>query len=128
MEKLFATIVLAAFFGVILKIVAYRLKIPAIVPLLIGGVMLGPYGANLIQPQVLGAGLPLIISVCIGIILFEGGLSLDVRGFDKSSKIIGRLLSIGVFVTWITTAIMAGLLLEFSYGYYINYFIHFLHT
>jgi NhaP-type Na+/H+ or K+/H+ antiporter len=114
MEKLFGTIILAAFFGVVFKILAYRLKIPAIVPLLIGGISLGPYGVNIVQPEYLGNGLPLIISVCIGIILFEGGLTLDTQGFTMSRKIIGKLLSLGVIITWIGTALIAWLLLDYS--------------
>ncbi len=117
MENIFATIVLAAFFGILLKIVAYRLKIPAILPLLVGGIILGPYGFNVIQPAYLNNGLPIIISVCIGIILFESGLSLDVKGFHSSPKVIGKLLSLGVFITWIGIATMAWLMLDFSYGY-----------
>jgi NhaP-type Na+/H+ or K+/H+ antiporter len=114
MEKLFGTIILAAFFGVVLKIFAYRLKIPAIVPLLLGGILLGPYGLNTIQPEYLGNGLPLIISVCIGIILFEGGLTLDTQGFTSSRKIIGKLLSLGVIITWTGTALIAWLLLDYT--------------
>lgn len=117
MENIFGTLVLAAFFGVVLKIIAYRVKIPAIIPLLIGGILLGPYGINLIRPEYLGNGLPLIISVCIGIILFEGGLSLEVQGFSTSRKVIGRLLSLGVIITWFTVALMAKLMLGFSFGY-----------
>lgn len=117
MEKLFGTIVLAAFFGVIFKILAYRLKIPAIVPLLIGGIALGPYGVNIVHPEFLGNGLPLIISVCIGIILFEGGLALDTQDFSSSKKVIGRLLSLGVIITWFGTALIAKLLLGVSINF-----------
>ena len=117
MEKFFETIILAAFFGAILKIIAHRIRIPAIIPLLLGGILLGPYVLNIIKPSNIGEGFRFVVSVSIGIILFEGALSLEAKGYKRSPSIIRKLLTIGVIITWITTAVMAKLLLNFSISY-----------
>ena len=46
----------------------------AIVLLLFGGVALGPEGLGIVQPSSLGSFLPVIVSLAVGLILFEGGL------------------------------------------------------
>lgn len=81
-------------------VAARRLGLPAIVLLLVGGLALGPSGAGLVQPSDLGYGLGPVVSLCVGLILFEGGLNLDLSGFRTAPAVIRRLLSIGVIVTW----------------------------
>lgn len=99
-----STIIFTGFFGVCLLILSRHLKVPAIAPLLIGGVLFGPEFLGLINTEVLGTGLKLIISICVAVILFEGGLTLDMNGYKKGQKVIWRLLTIGVTVTWIGSA------------------------
>jgi len=117
LEIFFRTLIIAAFAGAILKIIAYRLRIPAIITLLIGGIVLGPEVANVIDPTTLDEGLKFIVSICIGIILFEGGLSLEIQGYKKAPNLIRKLLSLGVLITWLLTALAARFLLGYSYGF-----------
>ena len=90
---------LAISIGVILLAIAKKLNIPGIVLLLVGGFVLGPSGLALVNPEALGSGLTVIASISIGIILFEGGLTLDLKGYTEASSVIKRLLSVGVIVT-----------------------------
>jgi NhaP-type Na+/H+ or K+/H+ antiporter/mannitol/fructose-specific phosphotransferase system IIA component (Ntr-type) len=99
------TVIVAMFAGVSLSVIARHLRIPAIAPLLIGGVVLGPQFLGLVNTGMLGDGLKVIISICVAIILFEGGLTLDMAGFRKSGGVITRLLTLGVLVTWLGTAV-----------------------
>lgn len=99
-----ATFALAIFLGVLLSVLARKVRVPAIVPLLIGGVMLGPEGIGLIQPTSLGDGLPKIVSLCVAIILFEGGMTLEPGGFKQARIVLVRLLTVGVLITWLGTA------------------------
>ena len=109
------TIVTAMFAGVMLIVIARKLGIPAIVVLLFGGVALGPavwdglFGVPApVRPDELGqsaSGLLVIVSLSIGLILFEGGLTLDVTGYRSAPRVIKRLLTIGVLVTWVGTAL-----------------------
>ena len=72
-----STFAAAIVFGTLLVILSHRLKLSAIVLLLVGGVVLGPHALGLVHPEALGEGLKTIITVAVGLILFEGGLTLD---------------------------------------------------
>lgn len=109
-----STLVLAIFTGVCLFIVARYIRVPAIVLLLVGGIVLGPEFLGLIHPSSLGDGLRIIISICVAIILFEGGLTLNPKGWQKTPRIIWRLLTLGVLVTWLGTTGLIYLLFDFS--------------
>ena len=75
-------------FGIVAQWVAWRLKLPAILPLILIGLLLGPVstlytedGAKLIEPiwngnagLFPGDSLYYFVSLAISIILFEGGL------------------------------------------------------
>ncbi|MFN3198172.1 MAG: cation:proton antiporter [Bradymonadia bacterium] len=103
-HALLITAVSALAGGVLLMVAARRLGLPAIVLLLVGGLALGPFGAGLVQPEALGYGLSPVVSLCVGLILFEGGLNLDIAGFRAAPAVIRRLLTIGVLVTWMGVA------------------------
>ena len=108
------TIALALFFGAGLFVLANHVAVPAIVPLLIGGILLGPEGIGLINTVVLGDMLRIIISICVAIVLFEGGLTLHPEGFRKASGVITKLLTVGVLATWLLTALAVYLIFGHS--------------
>jgi len=94
--------------GSLLTVAARRFAVPAIVLLLLGGMLLGPeiWGDHaLLQPESLGDGLFVFVSMAVGLILFEGGLTLDLSGYRAAPAMIKRLLTIGVIITWFGTAI-----------------------
>jgi NhaP-type Na+/H+ or K+/H+ antiporter/mannitol/fructose-specific phosphotransferase system IIA component (Ntr-type) len=90
------------------------LHLPTIVLLLLGGFALGPEGLDLLQPNTLGEFLPMIVSLAVGLILFEGGLTLDLKEFKQTSTVIKRLLTVGVLITWIGAALTAYLVFDIS--------------
>jgi len=86
--------------GVACQWVAWRLRLPAILPLLIAGVVLGP-GLGLLNPDLfLGELLFPVISLGVAIILFEGSLTLRFSDVRSVKGIILNLTTIGVLVTW----------------------------
>lgn len=93
--------------GALLVVAARKLNLPAIVVLLLGGFALGPAVLGYVNPEAIGDGLRVIVSLSVGLILFEGGLTLDVRGYKEVPAMIKRLLSIGVITTWSLTAAAA---------------------
>jgi NhaP-type Na+/H+ or K+/H+ antiporter/mannitol/fructose-specific phosphotransferase system IIA component (Ntr-type) len=111
------TISLAIGAGILLTVIARRLNMPTIVLLLLGGLLLGPEGLNWVQPDTLGDILPLIVSMAIGIILFEGGLTLSLRDYAHANTMIRRLLSVGVLVTWFGGAITIWLIFDFPFPF-----------
>ena len=104
MHDAILTLSLSASIGVVLVVAAQRLMLPAIVLLLIGGIVLGPEGLGLVRPDKLGHGLEIVASLAISVILFEGGLTLDLDGYRKSPVAIRRMLTIGPLITWLGTS------------------------
>ncbi|HET6564519.1 MAG TPA: sodium:proton antiporter [Xanthomonadales bacterium] len=86
--------------GVVCQWLAWRMRIAAILPLLLVGLLLGP-GMGVLDPdQFLGDLLFPIVSLGVAIILFEGSLTLRFSDIQNVTGIIRNLTSIGVLVTW----------------------------
>jgi len=100
--------------GCLLTVFSRRLHLPTIVLLLLGGFALGPEGLNLLHPNQLGEFLPMIVSLAVGLILFEGGLTLDIKDFSHTSTVIKRLLTVGVLITWLGAALTAYLVFDIA--------------
>ncbi len=93
------TLVLALAAGVVAQSVARHIHVPGIVLLLVAGAGLGPDGLAWIQPRSLGEGLFAIVSLAVAIILFEGGLNLDISRLRREQTPIRRLVTVGAFIT-----------------------------
>lgn len=92
---------------------AWRVNLPSILLLLIVGFIAGP-GLHLIDPDV-DVGKELLfplVSLAVAIILFEGGLSLQLRELKSVGSIALRLVSVGVLVTWVLATLFAWLLTD----------------
>ncbi|CAI8278923.1 MAG: K(+)/H(+) antiporter NhaP2 [Opitutia bacterium UBA7350] len=111
------TLCLAVGGGCLLTVLSRRLHLPTIVLLLCGGFALGPEGLNLLRPDALGHFLPVLVSLAVALILFEGGLTLDLKEFTQTSTVIQRLLSVGVVITWFGSALSAFVFLDTSPSY-----------
>ncbi|ACY16759.1 cation:proton antiporter [Haliangium ochraceum] len=106
---------LAAALGVTMVSLAVRLKIPSIALLLLTGILVGPSVLGILQPDALGSGLQFVVGMAVAVILFEGGLTLDLEGARRSPIVIRRMLTVGVLITWLGTALAAWWLLELSF-------------
>ena len=91
---------------------SWRIKLPAILPLLLSGLLLGSV-AGLIQPKQLFGDLLLPgVSLAVSIILFEGALTLrfsEIRGLEKTVR---RLVTWGALITWGVVTLSAWGLLD----------------
>ena len=65
---------------------AWRLNLPAIVLMLIAGVLLGPVFGIFDPDRDIGALKGPMISIAVAIILFEGGLTLNFRSLNDAAK------------------------------------------
>jgi NhaP-type Na+/H+ or K+/H+ antiporter/Trk K+ transport system NAD-binding subunit len=107
METILTTFVAAVALGIAGQIIAERFQLPAIMPLLVLGILFGPFGLALVHPEALGNALEALIHLGVAIILFEGGLSLDPQRLSRVGSAVGNLLTIGVAVTGVGSAAAA---------------------
>ncbi|MEM1252849.1 MAG: cation:proton antiporter [Cyanobacteria bacterium P01_H01_bin.21] len=92
-------IVLAVLAGITAQVIAEYLRLPSIIFLLSLGVLLGPDILGVIEPKVLGTGLEVIVSLCVALILFEGGLNLELKELGQVSGSLRNLITLGTFIT-----------------------------
>ncbi|MBE9061791.1 sodium:proton antiporter [cf. Phormidesmis sp. LEGE 11477] len=109
-------IVLTVLAGIAAQVIAAYLKVPSIILLLIFGIALGTDGLSWIAPQTLGVGLEVIVSLCVALILFEGGLSLELKEIGKVSGSLRNLITIGTFITLVGGGMAAHWLAEFPWS------------
>ncbi len=100
-------------FGVGAQLLASRIQIPAILLLLLGGVLVGPV-LEIVQPdELLGDLLFPAVSLAVGILLFEGGLGLRWAELQHHGRgPIIRLITVGVLVTWAIGGVAAYFLVD----------------
>ncbi|AGC76363.1 sodium/proton antiporter (CPA1 family) [Nonlabens dokdonensis] len=101
--------------GILAQWMAWRFKIPAILPLIIIGLLVGPIStlytedaSKIIEPMWNGSAglfpgdsLFYFVSLAISIILFEGGLTLKREEILNTGPVIGKLISVAVLITFI---------------------------
>ena len=107
------TLVLVIGIGTTAQIFADRLKIPATGPLLIAGLLFGEAGIGLIQPDELGYVLRVVIKASVAIVVFEGGMLLDVRELKHASRAVMGLVTVGLLIT----ALLSGTLAHPFFGW-----------
>lgn len=105
---------LVLFLGVGAQWLAWRTRLPAIV-LLLGfgfalGIAVGP-PEQYVGPEAL---LP-VVSLAVGVILFEGGLSLQLKEVKETRAVVLRLVTVGLLVTWGASTVAAHWLMGFSW-------------
>jgi len=78
----------------------WKFRLPAILPLLLCGLLLGP-GLNILNPdEIFGDLLFPIISLGVAVILFEGALTLNFKEIKDHSRMVTNLVTIGAVITW----------------------------
>jgi NhaP-type Na+/H+ or K+/H+ antiporter len=105
------TVAVAIAAGVIAQTVALHLRVPGIVVLLGAGVLLGPDMAGLVNPEALGGALLTLVGFAVAVILFEGGMNLELRRLKRESRAIQQLVIVGGLVSLAGAAITAHLVL-----------------
>ena len=100
--------------GIAAQWLAWWLRLPSILLLLLGGLLVGPV-LGLVHPdEMLGDLFFPVVSLCVAIILFEGGMSLRLAEFRRVGRVVRNLVTLGVFVTWALASAAAHYLLDLS--------------
>ncbi|WP_404384611.1 cation:proton antiporter [Caenispirillum salinarum] len=106
-EGLVLKIALILVLGVGAQWAAWRYQIPAIVLLAVVGLIAGPATGVLQPAQDFGPLLQPAIGVAVAVILFEGGMSLNLGSLRGSAKAVRRLIVFGAPLGWFFGAVAA---------------------
>ncbi len=116
--------------GILAQWVAWKFKIPAILPLILIGLLVGPIAATYLSEDGTkwiepiwngkkglfpGEGLYYFVSLAISIILFEGGLTLKRAEIRNVGPVITKLITLGSAVTFFGAGALAYFVFELSW-------------
>jgi CPA1 family monovalent cation:H+ antiporter len=106
-------VVLSAIFvaGFACQWIAWRLKLPSILFLLLTGIFAGPVMGWLDPEALLGDLLTPVVSIAVAIILYEGSLTLKLSEIRGHGAVVRNLVTIGVAITWLVATLAAHLVL-----------------
>ncbi len=102
--------------GMAARWIAWELRLPSILLLLLAGIVAGPVTGWLRPDELFGEAFVPLVSISVGVILFEGGLSLSFRELRDSGNIVRNLVTIGALTTWVITATGAYLILRMDFA------------
>ncbi|MBT8136256.1 MAG: cation:proton antiporter [Gammaproteobacteria bacterium] len=86
--------------GVGAQWIAWRTHLPAIILLAVAGLLAGPVFGVIDPSAEFGSKLPSVISLCVAIILFEGGLNLQLHELKVAAAGVRRLVYAGAPLAW----------------------------
>jgi NhaP-type Na+/H+ or K+/H+ antiporter len=89
------------------QLLAYKIKLPAILPLLIAGIIVGPVTGIINADLLFGDLLFPIVSLSVAIILFEGSLTLKFKDLSGHGSMVRNLCTVGALITWVIAAPVA---------------------
>ena len=99
------------------QVLASRLRIPAIIVLLPAGFVAGALTTDVDPQRLLGPAFEPLVSLSVAVILYDAGLSLDMRKLKgHTRKVVIRLIVLGVVITTALAAAVAAPLLGMSRG------------
>ncbi len=114
-EHALAAISIVLLVGIGCQWIAWRAKMPAILFLLLSGIIAGPLTHWLNPDALFGNLLFPFISLSVAVILFEGSLTLRFRDIRGLEKVIRNMITYGVAITWLITACATRFFLGFSW-------------
>lgn len=112
MEDIVVTLAAIGLLALICQWFSWWVKLPAILFLLLAGILIGPIAGWLDPDQLFGDLFMPFVSLSVAVILFEGSLSLrfeEIRGVERVVRI---LVTSGVVITWIIIAVGTRWLLD----------------
>ena len=99
--------------GILCQWFAWWARLPAILFLLLAGIIIGPLTGLLHPDALFGEILFPLVSLSVAVILFEGSLTLRFDEIKGLGPVVRNLISIGALITWCITAVAAQYLLGF---------------
>ncbi|WP_052134495.1 cation:proton antiporter [Sphingomonas sp. 37zxx] len=101
MNHLAIVIALIGVIGIGAQWIAWRSGLPAIALMLVAGIVAGPLTGIIRPEEDFGHLLEPAVSLAVAVILFEGGLSLNLRELRHAEGGVHRLVLLGVPIGWV---------------------------
>lgn len=115
--------------GILAQWMAWKMKIPAILPLILIGLLVGPVstllsddGTKWLEPiwngeegLFPGESLFFFVSLAIAVVLFEGGLTLRKKDVSTVGPVIVKLITVAAIITFIGAGLAAHLIFNLSW-------------
>ena len=95
--------------------VAWWVKLPAILFLLLAGIVVGPVAGWIDPDKIFGELLFPFVSLSVAVILFEGSLTLKFSEIKGLEHIVRRMITSGMLTTWAVTTVATYALLDISF-------------
>jgi len=102
--------------GTACQVLAWLTRLPAILYLLLTGILVGPALGYLNPDSLFGDLLFPFISLSVAVILFEGSLTLRLSEIRGLGKVVRNLITLGAAITWLVSGLAAYYVLDFSAG------------
>lgn len=101
--------------GIACQWLAWWARMPAILFLLVSGIVVGP-ATGLLQPdQLFGHLLFPAVSLSVAVVLFEGSLTLRLHEIKGVGAVVRNLVTIGAILTWLVAALATHWLFGFEF-------------
>ncbi len=94
---------------------AWRMRLPAILFLLLAGIIVGPILQWLNPDDILGDLLFPLVSLAVAVILFEGSLTLNFKEIRGVSGSVWSIVSVGAIISWVATSVATHYFLNFTW-------------
>ena len=102
--------------GMLAQWVAWRFRLPAIVLLFTIGLLFGP-GLGILHPsETMGWVFRPLVSLLVAIVVFEGGMALDIRQLREAGEGVARLTMLALPINWVLGSLAAHYVAHLEWG------------
>ena len=102
--------------GMLAQWVAWRFRLPAIVLLFTMGLLFGP-GLGILHPsETMGWVFRPLVSLLVAIVVFEGGMALDIRQLREAGEAVARLTMLALPINWVLGSLAAHYVAHLEWG------------
>lgn len=95
------TVSLAVFLGILAQIISHKLKLPSLILLMLFGIVAGPNILHLLHTDKFTEITTQAISIGVAVILFEGGMTLNLKDLKLAPRATFNIITFGPFITLI---------------------------
>ena len=100
MDPMLISLGAVAILGTAAQWLAWRIRLPSILLLLVFGILAGPVTGLINPKEMMGGLLYPVVTLAVAVILFEGGLSLPLKELKSVGGVVLRLVTLGMLVSW----------------------------